>query len=202
MADVRKLLVLGITCICAVMTVASPASAKPPTGSLLRQSDLPTGWVVNHSSLVGYTPPCLASAGATLAHYPAAKFAVAGEQNDLAQVTERVISVPRRIVRTRSAAALRRYAACNGSTWTRGTLKFNLLIKGRAVPAIPGTQVTGFSTSISSPSTSVDPNPYPGLLDFAVVGTKIVILSMLFADIPVDTSTFDAFEAKAVTRAS
>jgi len=81
-------------------------------------------------------------------------------------------------------------------------LKFNFLIKGRAVPAIAGTQVTGFTTSISSPSTNVEPNPYPGLLDFAVVGTKVVILSILFADIPVDIAIFDSIEAKAVARAS
>lgn len=58
------------------------------------------------------------------------------------------------------------------------------------------TRVTGFSTSPSSPSTNVEPNPYPGLVDFAVVGAKVVILSMLFADIPVDAATFDSIEAK------
>lgn len=202
MADVRKLLVLGMACVCAVLTAALPASAQSPTGSVLRQSDLPAGWVVNHSALVGFTPPCLASAGAALAHYPVAKVAGAGEPNELAQFTEKVVSVPRRVLRARYAAVLHRYAACNGSTWTRATLRFNLLIKGRTVPAIAGTQVTGFTTSISSPSKNVDPNPYPGLLDFAVVGTKIVLLSILFADVPVDTATFDSIEAKAVARAS
>jgi hypothetical protein len=81
-------------------------------------------------------------------------------------------------------------------------MKFRLLIKGRAVPTLADTQVTGFSTSISSPSKNVEPNPYPRLVDFAVVGTKVVILSMLFADIPVDPATFDSIEAKAVARAA
>ena len=76
------------------------------------------------------------------------------------------------------------------------------LVDSKRVPcrAIAGIQVTGFTTSIGSPSANVDPNPYPGLLDFAMVGTKIVILSMLFADIPVDTATFDSIEAKADQR--
>jgi hypothetical protein len=201
MADVRKLL-LGLTCVCAVLSVATLASAKSPTGSVLRLSDLPAGWMVSHSALVEFTPPCLASAEAPLAHYPDAKVAGAGEPSDLAQFAERVVSVPPRILRARYAAVVDRYAACDGSTWTRGTLKFNLLIKGRAVPALADTQVTGFSTSISSPSTNVEPNPYPGLIDFAVVGTKVVILSMLFADVPVDAATFDSIEAKAVARAA
>jgi len=64
------------------------------------------------------------------------------------------------------------------------------------------TQITGFSTSISSPSTKVEPNPYPGLIEFAIVGTKVVILSMLFAGTPVDTAAFDSIEAKAVARAA
>jgi len=81
-------------------------------------------------------------------------------------------------------------------------MRFHLLIKRRAVPAVGNTQVTGFSISISSPSTNVEPNPYPGLVDFAVVGNKVVVLSMLFADIPVDTATFDSIEAKAVARAA
>jgi hypothetical protein len=81
-------------------------------------------------------------------------------------------------------------------------MKFQLSIKGRLVPMVAGTQVSGFSTSISSPSKNVEPNPYPGLVDFAMVGNKVVILSMLFADIPVDTATFDSIEAKAVARAA
>jgi len=64
------------------------------------------------------------------------------------------------------------------------------------------TQITGFSTSISSPSTKVEPNPYPGLIEVAIVGTKVVILSMLFAATPIDTAAFDSIEAKAVARAA
>ena len=42
-------------------------------------------------------------------------------------------------------------------------MKFNLLIERRAVPALGDTQVTGFLINISSPSTNVEPNPYPVL---------------------------------------
>ena len=197
----RKFLTLGIACVCAALSVALPVSAKSPTGSVLRLSDLPAGWVVNHSALVGFTPPCLASAEAPLAPYPKATVTGAGEPGDLAQFVERVVSIPRRILRARYSAVLQRYAACNGSTFTRGMMKFNLLIERRAAPAFGDTQATGFSISTSSPSTNVEPNPYPGLVDVAVVGTKVVVLSMLFADIPVDTATFDSIEAKAVARA-
>jgi hypothetical protein len=62
--------------------------------------------------------------------------------------------------------------------------------------------ITGFSISISSPSTNVEPNSWPGLVDFAVVGTKVVILSMLFTDGPVHGATFDSIEAQAVARAA
>jgi hypothetical protein len=62
--------------------------------------------------------------------------------------------------------------------------------------------VTAFSVTISSPSKNVEPNPYPGLVDFAVVGNKIVIVSMLFADIPVDTATFDSIESAALVDAT
>jgi len=202
MADMRKCLIVGTVTVCAVLSVALPASAKSPTGSVLRRSDLPAGWAVNHSKVVGFTPPCLASAEAPLAAYPNATVGGAGEPGDLAQFVERVVSIPQRILRGRYSAVLQRYAACNGSTWTRAMLKFNLLIERRGVPAIGDTQITGFSTSISSPSTNVEPNPYRGLIDFAVVGTKVVILSMLFAGTPVDTAALDSIEAKAVARAA
>jgi hypothetical protein len=134
MTGLRKLLLVGTACVCAVLSVALPASAKSPTGSVLRLSDLPARWVVNRSALVGFIPPCLASAEASLARYPNAKVAGAGNSGDLVEFAEQVVTIPPRILRARYSAILQGYAACNDSTWTRGKMKFNLLIERRAVP--------------------------------------------------------------------
>lgn len=81
-------------------------------------------------------------------------------------------------------------------------MKFDLLIAKRTVPMIGKIEITGFSVIISSPSKNVEPNPYPGLVDFALVGNKVVLVSMMFAGIPVDTATFDAIEGKALADAA
>ena len=172
MADVRKFLTLGVVCLFAMLYGTSPASAKSPTGSLLKISDLPAGWVSERSSVTGFTPPCLASAEASLARFPEVKIADVGETGHLAQLAERVVSVPRSILTARYSEVLRRFRACNGSTWTRGA-KFRLSIERRAEPRLGNTQVTGFSVTIGSPSTNVEPNPYPGLVDLATVGNNV-----------------------------
>ena len=85
--------IVGMACVCTVLSVVSPASAKSPMGLASRWSGLPSGWVLKHSALVGSTPPCLASAEAPFASCPAATVAGAGEPDGgLAQLTEKVVS--------------------------------------------------------------------------------------------------------------
>ena len=201
MADVRKVLTWGVLCLLAVLCGASPASATSASGSLLKLTDLPAGWVSVKSPVAGPRPPCLAAAEAPLARFPQGKVADVGENDHLAQLTERVISVPRSILRARYSDVVRRFTACNGSSWTRGPT-FRLFITNRAAPPPGHFRTSSFSVTIRSPSTNVVPNPYLGLVDFAAVGTKVVVLSMQFAGVPVDGATFGSVEARAVARAA
>jgi hypothetical protein len=198
--DVNKFFAVGMVCLLAILCTSSPASAES-RGSALKISDLPAGWVAEPSSS-GLTPPCLASAEQPLARFPETKSTGAGETGQLAQFVERVISVPRSFLLARYSEVVSRFLACNGSTWTRGTKSFQLSIESRVVPALRNAQVTGFLVSIASPSVNVEPNPYPGLVDFAVVGDKVVLLSMQFTGVPIDTAIFDSIESKAVARAA
>jgi hypothetical protein len=194
---------LGVVCLMVVAWGSSSSLATVPTGSVLRVADLPAGWIVDRSELVGSTPPCIASAEAPLKSFPEKRVAFAGETDHLAELSERVISVPSRVLNSKYTAVLRRYRACNRSTWTRATdLTFLLSITRRRALSVGKVHVAAFSVSLSSPSGEVEPNPYPGLVDFAVVGDKVVIVSMQFAEIPVDPSMFDSIETTAVSSVS
>jgi hypothetical protein len=199
MTSVRKSLALGVLCLFALLGLTSPASATSPSGSLLKITDLPTGWVPVHSPGDGPRPPCLAAAESPLARFPEVKIADVGGNGRLAQLSERVVSVPRSILMARYSEVVRRFTACNGSSWTHGP-RFRVTIKKRSEPPLGHAHGSGFSVTIRSPSTNVVPNPYPGLVAFLAVGNEVVILSMQFAGIPVDTSTFDSVVTKVVAR--
>jgi len=198
---VRTRLAFGIAILVAVLISPIPASAQQSNGPVLGASDLPAGWNVEGSGPVGTTPPCIKTAEAPLKSFAQRSAAYAGGAHQLASLTEQIVTVPQSHLNRTYSEVIRGYAACNGATWTRG-VRLRLSVTRRIVPSVGAVHVTGFSIAIRSPSKNVDPNPYPGLVDFAEVGHRVVILSMLFADIPVSHSTFDSFETKAISMAA
>ena len=179
----------------------SPTPSNRPTNSILRATDLPAGWRVDPSLLVGSAPPCVKAAESPLQGLSSAEAAFAGEEHDLASLVERVVVLPRTGRTTRFSEVVHQYAGCNETSWVNGGTRFELSISARMLSPPPGADLAGFATSVSSPATNVQPNPYPGYLDFALVGDRMIELSMEFADIPVDAPTFDSLVARAISLA-
>ena len=126
MTDVRRLLAFGVVGLITVVVFASPATGRMRIRWLLQLSQLPAGWSLNSSASVGSAPPCIGSAERSLKPFLVERTGFAGESNHLAELSEEIVSVPARDLGQQYSKVLRRYAACNGATWTRG-FKFELV---------------------------------------------------------------------------
>lgn len=187
-----------IVAVCLAACGASAADHRAVTGParphLLTLSDLPTDWKRMPDS--GNQPPCLQQARPAL---PRRGAMFVGESNDLATLSEMIYVTPAGQADSVFSQVARGYSSCEGSSWTSGATHFQLSLVRRAAPTL-GNRSASFTTSITSPSTNVAPNPYPGYVDIVENGSVVLVIAMEFASIPPDATTFDKLAALATTR--